>query len=154
MLRNCLSFASVYGVMWRVSLCGALIVAVPLQPGRAADTAIEMRPLAPPSAAPSGLETKFEAIDGKSVGVDFTHYWVEGEKYRDVMERTYVSEGGGVTVGDVDGDSRPDIYLSRPFGGGRLYRNLGDFRFADVTASSRTRRRRVVGRRRELCGYR
>ena len=90
----------------------------------------------PPSAAPSGLEVRFEAIDGKSAGVDFTHYWVEGERYRDVREQTYVSEGGGVTVGDVDGDSRPDIYLSRPFGGGRLYRNLGDFRFEDVTASA------------------
>ena len=98
MLRNCPTFASISAVMWRVSLCGALIVAIPLQPGRAADTAIEMRPLAPPSAAPSGLEVRFEAIDGKSAGVDFTHYWLEEEKHRDLLERTYVSEGGGVSA--------------------------------------------------------
>ncbi len=105
-------------------------------PARAADTNIESRPLAPASPVPPGLKTMFEAVDGKSVGVDFEHYWVEGAEQQDAKERTYVSEGGGVTIGDVDGDSRPDIYLSRPFGGGRLYRNLGDFRFEDITASS------------------
>src|SRR5687767_1877274 len=109
MLRTCISFASIHDGMWCASLCGALIAAVPLQSGRAADTAIAMRRLASPSSAPSSLETKFEAIDGKSVGVDFSHDWIESEKYRDVLERTYVSEGGGVTVGDIDGDARPDI---------------------------------------------
>ena len=44
--------------------------------------------------------------------------------------------GGGVAVGDYDGDARPDIYLTRPTGGGRLYRNLGDFRFQDVTETA------------------
>jgi hypothetical protein len=42
----------------------------------------------------------------------------------------------GVAIGDYDGDGRPDLFLTRPFGGNRLYRNLGDFRFKDVTASA------------------
>src|SRR5687767_2618165 len=115
MFRTWLTFAFVHDVVWCASLCGALIVGGPPATVCAADAAIEMRPLSPPSTPPSGLETKFEAVDGKSVGVDFSHYWVESEKNRDVLERTYVSEGGGVTVGDIDGDMRPDIYLSRPF---------------------------------------
>jgi hypothetical protein len=41
---------------------------------------------------------------------------------------------GGVCIGDFDGDNRQDLFLTRPAGGNRLYRNLGDFRFADVTA--------------------
>jgi hypothetical protein len=119
--------------LWRAFLCGALIAALPLYSIRAADDAIEARPLVPRSVAPAGLTTRFEAVDGKSIGIDFTHYWVETERHRDALDRTYVSEGGGVTLGDVDGDSLAEIYLSRPFGGGRLYRNLGNFRFADIT---------------------
>jgi hypothetical protein len=42
----------------------------------------------------------------------------------------------GVCIGDYDGDKLPDIFLTRPAGGNRLYRNLGDFRFADVTADA------------------
>jgi hypothetical protein len=38
-------------------------------------------------------------------------------------------------LGDYDGDGLADLYLSRPFGGGKLYRNLGGFRFRDVTDS-------------------
>ena len=115
-------------------------------PSRAADTNIQSRPLAPRSTAPAGLGKKFETVDSKSVGVDFKHYWVEGVEQQDAKERTFVSEGGGVTIGDVDGDSRPDIYLSRPFGGGRLYHNLGNFRFEDMTAPAGLRSRQVLGR--------
>lgn len=42
----------------------------------------------------------------------------------------------GVCIGDYDNDGRPDLFLTRPFGGNRLYRNLGDFRFEDTTESA------------------
>ena len=45
--------------------------------------------------------------------------------------------GLGAAVGDVDGDGRPDLYLTN-FGPNRLLRNLGGGRFADVTAASGT----------------
>ena len=122
-----------FGRWWRVSSCSVLLAVILWGPIRANGQAITMRPLEPPSTAPDGVASRFEAIDGHSVGVTFEHYWVKQEEYRDAMERPYVIEGSGVTVGDVDDDSRPDIYLARPFGGGRLYRNLGDFRFDDVT---------------------
>jgi hypothetical protein len=41
-----------------------------------------------------------------------------------------------VCIGDYDGDKLPDLFLTRPSGGHRLYRNLGNFRFADVTAAA------------------
>jgi hypothetical protein len=126
-------FVAISYALRRPPWCIALMVCFSAAPARATDTNIESRPLAPASPLPSGLQTLFEAVDAKSVGVDFEHYWAEGAEHQDAKERTYVSEGGGVTIGDVDGDSRPDIYLSRPFGGGRLYRNLGNFRFEDFT---------------------
>ncbi len=55
--------------------------------------------------------------------------------------------GSGVCVTDVDGDDRPDLLFvtGRPWEGGEtragvsLYRNRGDGRFADITASSRVK---------------
>ena len=131
--RNDLPFAVMICALLRTACCSALVICISAIPGRTAETNIESRPLTPRSPAPPGLKTRFEAVDGKSAGVDFKHYWVEGDQLQDAKDRTFVSEGGGVTIGDVDGDSRPDIYLSRPFGGGRLYRNLGNFRFVDIT---------------------
>ena len=42
----------------------------------------------------------------------------------------------GICAGDFDGDSRPDIFMAYPYGGHRLYRNLGGFKFEDFTESS------------------
>jgi len=42
---------------------------------------------------------------------------------------------GGLAVLDYDGDGRPDLFLC-DFDQARLYRNLGGFRFADVTAEA------------------
>jgi hypothetical protein len=44
-----------------------------------------------------------------------------------------LSNGSGVALGDVDGDGRCDIYLCGLEGRNVLYRNLGEFRFEDVT---------------------
>src|SRR6266550_4250152 len=44
--------------------------------------------------------------------------------------------GSGVAVGDIDGDGLVDIYFCRLEGGNVLYRNLGDWKFEDITASA------------------
>ena len=43
------------------------------------------------------------------------------------------SIGCGVAIGDYDGDGRPDIFVVSKTGTCRLFRNLGDWKFEDVT---------------------
>ena len=47
-----------------------------------------------------------------------------------------LGQGAGVALGDVDGDGLVDIFLARTEGPNALYRNLGGWRFEDVTASA------------------
>ena len=49
------------------------------------------------------------------------------------MNYLYYYNGGGVAAGDVDGDGLVDLYFTSNLGSNRLYRNLGQFRFEDVT---------------------
>ena len=41
--------------------------------------------------------------------------------------------GGGVCIGDFDDDGKPDVYLTGQVGPNKLYRQVGDLRFEDVT---------------------
>lgn len=41
--------------------------------------------------------------------------------------------GSGVAAGDVDGDGRVDLYFCTLTKGNHLYRNLGEFKFEDIT---------------------
>src|SRR5207244_13290119 len=44
--------------------------------------------------------------------------------------------GAGVAAGDVDGDVWCDLYFTRLDGNNALYRNLGDWKFEEITDSA------------------
>ncbi len=57
----------------------------------------------------------------------------------DMARRYVVWNGGSVTIGDYDGDGRPDLYIvncstNEEASANRLYHNDGGWRFTDVTA--------------------
>ena len=75
--------------------------------------------------------TLFQTVEATPAGMDFVHRWELNAQTVRLFDR--IEAGGGVTVGDVDSDGLPDVFLTAPQGGSRLYRNLGDFRFEDIT---------------------
>lgn len=93
--------------------------------------AIESTPL-PERAAVKG--PRFAAVDPKGAGIDFVHQF-KAPKGREA-EFAGPFAGGGVALGDYDGDGHVDLCLTRQHGGAKLYRNQGDFTFEDVTAQA------------------
>jgi len=93
---------------------------------------LEQRPLAERS-GPRGA-TMFTALPPAATGIavenryDDPRMW--GERYQEFV---YGAIGTGVAIGDYDGDGRPDVYVVSKTEGGRLFRNLGGWRFEDVT---------------------
>ena len=74
----------------------------------------------------------FTLLPSSETGVTFQNEIVEQEGFN-VLEYEYFYNGGGVAVGDVNGDGLPDLYLSANMRPDRLYINKGGLRFEDVT---------------------
>ena len=83
-----------------------------------------------------GPRKMFTLLDDEATGVLFIPKPLS-KKVIELMKysSSFTSEKGmrGVCAGDFDGDGRPDLFYAYPYGGHRLYRNLGAFRFEDVT---------------------
>ena len=115
--------------------CGMLAGA--LFAGRAvgaADSAgsITERPLAP-HLFPRG-PTMFVQLPPEQTGVVTTNNFADPRMFGDLyQEFEGGSIGTGVAIGDYDGDGRPDIFVVSKTESCRLFRNLGGFKFEDVT---------------------
>ena len=73
---------------------------------------------------------RFTRLNASATGVSFANVSTPhgGDRFWD--------NGSGVAVGDVNGDGRPDLYLSSVDGPNRLFAQLGALRFEDVTKSA------------------
>ncbi|HWA88373.1 MAG TPA: FG-GAP-like repeat-containing protein [Opitutus sp.] len=122
--------------------CAALLACLLVEltsPARAGDESlgpgIVAAPLAPRS-GPRGA-TMFVVLPPEQTGVrtennyDDPAMW--GRHYREIELGAI---GTGVTIGDYDGDGRPDLFIVSKTGSCRLFRNLGGFHFEDVTAKA------------------
>jgi enediyne biosynthesis protein E4 len=74
----------------------------------------------------------FESLDASTTGVTFENKLIESEQWN-IIQYLYFYNGGGVAVGDINGDSLPDIYFTSNQGSNKLYLNKGNFHFEDIT---------------------
>ncbi|MCY7349276.1 MAG: VCBS repeat-containing protein [Cytophagaceae bacterium] len=77
----------------------------------------------------------FTLMSAEQTQVDFSNTLSEGLN-TNILMYEYFYNGGGVAVGDVDGDGREDLYFSGNMVPNRLYLNRGNLRFEDVTTAA------------------
>ena len=85
-----------------------------------------------------GLYRKALAVPSSASGsTKFTRLTGTGINYRNEFDRKlsllYVETGSGVAIADFDNDGLKDVYLLGTDIDNRLYKNMGDFKFEDVT---------------------
>ena len=65
-------------------------------------------------------------------GIDFQNSLTESNDFN-ILDYLYFYNGGGVAIGDINNDGLPDIYLSGNQVKNKLYLNLGNLKFEDIT---------------------
>jgi len=85
-----------------------------------------------PSCKQNTSDQLFSRMSSHQTGIEFTNVLRETEDFN-VMKYGYFYNGGGVAVGDINNDNLPDIYLSGNLVASKLYINLGNWQFKDVT---------------------
>ena len=79
--------------------------------------------------SPKGIPSGLKKISGDLTGIEFQNF-VSKEN---IAKNRHLLNGAGVTTGDVDGDGLTDVYFCRTDGPNVLYRNLGGWKFEDIT---------------------
>lgn len=77
----------------------------------------------------------FTLLGKNETGVDFVNVNKQ-DVVRNIFAYHYFFNGGGVVVADFDNDDLPDLYFTANMGSDKLYKNLGNLNFKDITASS------------------
>lgn len=79
-------------------------------------------------------ETGFEALSPSETNILFENQVTDEE----IVKNRHYLNGSGVTAGDVDGDGLVDLYFAALNGPNRLYKNLGNMEFRDITEETGT----------------
>ncbi len=78
----------------------------------------------------------FLTIDASVSGIDFSNDLIPSGDLN-IIEYLYYYNGGGVALGDINNDGLDDIYLSGNQKPDKLYLNLGNLKFKDISLSSK-----------------
>ena len=87
-------------------------------------------------AVPSAENPLFTELDAAEIGIDFFNELVLEEEHMNMVNYTNIFNGGGVAVGDINNDGLLDLYLTGSMVTNKLYLNIGDFKFKDITESA------------------
>lgn len=81
----------------------------------------------------------FELLSPEQTGIEFNNKIEEGLQFNQYFY-TQIYNGSGVAIGDINNDGLLDIFFGGNQVGDRLYLNKGNFRFEDITKSSKISR--------------
>jgi hypothetical protein len=110
--------------------CAVLVPAAMAQADAA--SALKLRPLAPRSQRTGA--TMFTELRPEQTGIVTENRYADPRMWGDLYHEYQVGEiATGVAIGDYDGDGRPDLFVVSKTESCRLFRNLGGFKFEDVT---------------------
>jgi enediyne biosynthesis protein E4 len=74
----------------------------------------------------------FEYVDAKASGLDYINEMADSMAIY-IFKYEYAFNGGGVAIGDINNDGLSDVYFSGTFSSNKLYLNLGNLKFKDIT---------------------
>lgn len=74
----------------------------------------------------------FEKHESKDSGVDFKNTLNPTDDFN-IIDYLYFYNGGGVAIGDINGDELPDLFFSGNQVKNKLYLNKGNLKFEDIT---------------------
>src|SRR3954471_8520682 len=85
--------------------------------------------------APIAESPLFKLLPASQTGVAFTNTIYENDALN-ILNETYIYNGGGVGIGDFNNDGLEDVYLSGSMVSNKLYLNKGSLKFQDVTEAA------------------
>jgi enediyne biosynthesis protein E4 len=85
-------------------------------------------------------DTLFTLLDSNETNIRFANN-LSVKDTSNILDNEYFYNGGGVGIGDLNGDQLPDIYFTGNQVDNQLYLNLGNLKFEETSQISRTRKR-------------
>jgi enediyne biosynthesis protein E4 len=118
---------------WSLLHTSALVLAVaPLLAHAASAPGLVEAPLAQRPAR--SATTLFTSVPAAQTGIVVENKFADPKMWAErYQELTYGAIGTGVAIGDYDNDGRPDVFVVSKTETSRLFRNLGNWKFQDVT---------------------
>ncbi|WP_080237513.1 FG-GAP-like repeat-containing protein [Spirosoma rigui] len=77
----------------------------------------------------------FERLSSSDTGITFSNTITDSDSLN-ILNYQYIYNGGGVGVGDFNGDQKPDLFFAGNQVPNKLYVNEGDMAFRDVSQSA------------------
>ncbi|MBK8348009.1 MAG: VCBS repeat-containing protein, partial [Saprospiraceae bacterium] len=77
----------------------------------------------------------FTLLSPAETNIDFKNIVTENNNFN-FKSYAYIYNGSGVAIGDINNDGMQDVFLGGNMVSGKMYLNLGDFKFKDITKAS------------------
>jgi enediyne biosynthesis protein E4 len=74
----------------------------------------------------------FNLLDGKQTGINFKNTITESDSMN-IFNNEFLYNGGGVGIGDINGDGLQDLFFTGNQVENKLYLNKGNLKFEDIT---------------------